>query len=239
MTRVLLLTLLALLAVPAAASASADVYGHARAGRVILLHGLSGDRSIATTPPVDAMRRELVAHGWQVVVPSLPYDLGVGQAPAVRHAVRGDGGAAYAARWHRRFARLVAWAERHHGHAHRLIVGGISWGGLHALRAACEFPEIDGYFAHEPALDPNVLTEFAGVDVRHLMLPAGCTKRLAAMRGYLSYGTADTRVGTDAVRSLIARLRAAHAHLTTRVYPGLDHSTTPEVARALAAWVKR
>lgn len=202
-------------------------------GHIILLHGFTGDHTyFNTATPANSLLYQLRRQGYRVVTPDLPYH-GPDQGAKIRARLTrdNDGGASYARMWRRAFHRIVRWTNRRYGHA-PTIVGGISWGGFHAMQAACTEPHIAGWFAISPVVEVARLNEFAGFDTRGLSLDP-CAHRLATMPGRMSYGDADTRVGVLPQQHL-ATLLANSSSVRVRRYPGLDHTTTPAaIARVL------
>lgn len=189
----------------------------------IVLHGLNS--TVATfegTDPGRSLLAGLRAQGWRVVVPEEPY---ASNPPAIRADISRDGGVSYRARWDAQVARLL----RQIGPAAEIAVVGISWGGLHAFMAACDFPEISLFVVHMPVVRAANLTEFRG-----LLLPGldvtRCAPHLSRLHGQMSYGTIDYRVG---VAPSVALGRAI-ASATVRVIPEHeDHSTTAADVRMM------
>jgi dienelactone hydrolase len=217
----------------------ADVYGKPTTGRVFLFHGLNGNRTFVHEPAFRPLLAGLRARGWQVVVPDLPYDGRLThQARAVRHALR-SGGMTYRATWTRYVSRLITAAEKRYGTTSRVMVGGVSWGGFHALMAACNDPRVTGYFAQTPVVDPRSLIEFSALPLADLTpWSGGCAQRLAAIPGYISWGGRDTRVGTTAVTRLMGALRGLKAPVVGREFPLMGHETPPEAAHGILSWVR-
>ena len=197
-----------------------DVYGYASNHRVYLFHGLSGTRQAMRVHPYDRLIGQLENRGWQIIVPSLPYDAGTRQPAELRPAFA-DGGHSYRQMWQRRFHALLKSVNARYGRVADTTVMGISWGGFHALQAACNEPSISSYAVHEPVVQPTNLIEFRDLSLPDLPLGPGCLRKLAAKTGFIGYGTADTRVGVEPTVALIGRLGVESCR-----YAGLDHSTT-------------
>lgn len=237
-TRLALTTIVTGLMLPATATARTTVYpatSHERA-HAILLHGFTGDHTFYEQAPANTLLQGLRAQGYRVIVPDLPYS-GPEQGPNTRARITqdADGGLSYTRQWRNTFRRLKRWTDKRYGHL-PTIVGGISWGGWHAMQAACAMPSISGWFAISPVVDPGYLGELAGTDTGRMAL-GPCATRLRARAGSLSYGDQDTRVGVLPQRRLGALLRGRSVHV--KCYPGLDHTTTPAAIERALRWAKR
>ena len=192
------------------------VYGPRNApARVILLHGLDGTpQTMLTQPYVQLVR--MLARRYQVIIPDEPFDLATVQANGAQawfgHYGTGSG---YRIMWLQQFRRVVAWADRRYGQK-RLMVAGISWGGMHAMLAACYDHDVAAYAVSSPVVDPDQLTEFS-TDALTALNPNlnGCAPRLNALPGFVGWGDADTRVGDAPVESFLAadrRVRSCRYH---------------------------
>lgn len=214
-----------------------DVYNtpHAR-GRVVFIHGLGSTRGTlrkdAYKKTIDGLR----AQGYQVLVPSLPYDTGDTQPAHLQQVLPAGQGATYTRTWERRFGDLLKWADQRYGKA-RTTVGGVSWGGLHTLIAAAKNPEVSSYFVHAPVVDPNQLKEFRGIPLGNLQMTS-LARQLNNKPGFIGYDGSDTRVGVTPAQTLIGDLRARNAHLQTAVYPTKDHSYDDAAAAGVLKWMR-
>lgn len=236
-----LLALLAAFAISAPAQAAVDTYGTPATGRVFLLHGLRGHRQdFANDPAYRPVLDGLLAQGWQVVTVDEPYDQDPDQAASLQAEFTADPtGKTYRLLWADQIHRLISDADYLYGPAPKTLFGGISWGGFHAIDAACTDSRIDGYFAHAPVIDPTYLAEFNGFPLQDLKLTAhACPQALAQRPGYISWGGADLRVGVEPVRDLIAQLGGMGAPLASVEFPALDHSTTPETISRMLEWTQ-
>lgn len=202
-------------------------------GHAILLHGFTGTHAFWRTQPAAGLLYRLQLQGYRVITPDLPYSgPRQGAKTRARLARNGDAGRGYVRGWRRAFHRILHWTEHRYGHK-PTIVGGISWGGYHAMQAACATPSLAGWFAISPVVDPGALAEFHGLDTSAMTLDH-CSARLAARPGSLSYGDADTRVGVLPQQHLAGLLATTAQTVRVRRYPGLDHTTTPAaIARVL------
>jgi pimeloyl-ACP methyl ester carboxylesterase len=162
----------------------------------VVLHGLSSTvLSFSSTEPGSGLIAGLRAQGWYVIVPEEPYRT----VPALIKPALADGGYAYRAAWDADFAGILAVNEVP-SNANLMVVG-ISWGGLHALMAACDDTAVSEVVVHDPVVDASNLAEFAGMSLPGLSVTS-CAKRFASMRGEMSYGTLDTRVGVAPSQAL-------------------------------------
>lgn len=231
---------LALTASPAAADTftvdglGADTYGRPANGRVFFFHQLAGTRDHATNYP--AFVDGLVARGYQVISTDEPYDHAAPNQSAALRAAFTDGvqGQSYRDQWATDTHDLIAAANARYGAAPRTLMAGVSWGGYSALLAACSNPEVDGYAVTIPAVDPNGLPEWADLPLENLKLwNQGCATRLASIPGYLSWGNADTRVGTSGTRRLLPLLGAS---VTNCEYP-TGHEVPAFTIAGMLRWV--
>lgn len=223
-----------------------DVFNTKNArGRVFLLHGLGGSRQqMRTDPAFRRMIDHLRGQGYQVVVPSLPYDrtpttaAPQTQAQALQQVLPAEQGAGYKKTWDRRFNDLVSWADSRYGRTQN-TVGGFSWGGFNTLLAAAENPRVSRYFANMPVVDPTKLEEFKAFQLGALQT-AKMAQQLRGKQGFIGYGGRDTRVGgVEPVQGLLANLKAQHAPITSVEYPTLGHTTNVETVDNILKWNRR
>jgi dienelactone hydrolase len=193
----------------------------------VVLHGLNSTAAIfSSTEPGRSLISGLTAQGWVVIVPEEPY----ASVPALIKPALAGGGVAYRAAWDPDFASILA-ANHVQANANIMVVG-ISWGGLHALLAACDNTAVSEVVVHDPVVQASSLTEFAGMSLPGLNL-SGCAKRFASMRGEMSYGSLDTRVGVGPSQAL-AKAMMSRSMKIVRETAG--HSTTAaDVTMILAA----
>lgn len=219
-----------------------DVYNTKNArGRVFLLHGLGGSRQAMRQDAFKRMIDHLRGQGYQVIVPSLPYDSTnpqLTQAQKLQQVLPAQQGAAYKHTWDRRFNDLVRWADNRYGRA-QTTVGGFSWGGFNTLLAAAANPRVSRYFANMPVVDPTKLNEFSNIQLGNLQA-AQLARQLRGKQGFIGYGGRDTRVGgTAPVEQLLANLKAQHAPVTSMEYPTLGHTTNIETVDNILRWNRR
>lgn len=199
-------------------------------GNLVLLHGLNDDPSSFLAQSVFAdLRDALLAQEWTVTVPAIDGD-GSGQATYLQGQFTADPtGATHLADWLAQWDDIVTSVESTYGAA-RLMVVGISWGGLYALHAMAH-SNCDACAVHLPAADPNYLTEFSSYDLG--ALSTFPESELSAKPTLIQWATDDTRVGYTAAQSLAAAVGA-----DTREYTSLGHSTTTETNVDVARWVR-
>jgi pimeloyl-ACP methyl ester carboxylesterase len=195
----------------------------------VVLHGLDSTVAIfSSTEPGSGLIAQLTAQGWFVIVPEEPYD----SIPSLIRPALADGGIAYRAAWGAEFASILV-SNRVPANANLLVVG-ISWGGLHALLAACDNPAVSEVVVHDPVVEASSLAEFAGMSLPGLSV-SSCAHRLAAMRGQMSYGTLDIRVGLGPSQQL-AEAIASKSMSVIREVEG-HQTTTADVTMMLRSTV--
>ena len=193
---------------------------------VIVLGGLGDEHAaqFARREPYGDFFADLASRGIEVVIPNLP-DSGPGMATRLA-AIPQSQVAAYRADWDRRVRTLVADVRRRNGDVPIGVVG-ISWGGLHALLAACDVHDFTAVAVHAPVTRPSILTEFSSGSLDALD-PTRCRYDEPM---WVSWGTRDARVGWRGTARLAARVGAAG-----RGYD-LAHETTPHVLDDIEAWM--
>lgn len=193
----------------------------------IVLHGLNSTVAIfSSTQPGIGLIAGLTAQGWRVIVPEEPY----GSVPALIKPALADGGVAYRAAWDADFAAILV-ANGVPADANIMVVG-ISWGGLHALLAACDNPEVSELVVHDPVVQASSLTEFAGMSLPGLSV-TNCAARFASMRGEMSYGTVDTRVGLGPSQALAGAIKSSTMQIVREVEA--HETTAADVTMILAS----
>jgi hypothetical protein len=156
--------------------------------------------------------------GWGADVVLLPL-------PAPRACMFADGGA----RYRERFAAAVfAMTDG----SRENIVGGVSYGGLHAMMAAATSDRFAGWFALLPVTRLDALAEFPGLDVPQFN-PLNETAALGLLPGFLEWGTADDRVNWHLTSQLADHLK----NVRKTEYPGHAHETTQQNIDDLMAWI--
>jgi hypothetical protein len=217
-------------AIPAAgctASFSTSVAYHAPTGtpsgkRVYLFHGYNSPGMWASGIPLDFVNG-LRADGHEVVLPVLPD----GQTCFFT-----NGGWQYREQFVAALNAIKASVETSHGPATN-IVGGISYGGLHAMMAAASTGHFAGWFAHLPVTRVDALTELSGAGDAKRFNPFFDVASLKDTNGFITWGTADTRVNYLLTISLASQMGT----VTQQPYPGQDHSTNAQNVSDMRAFV--
>jgi len=144
-------------------------------------------------------------------------------------------GATYDADVQAAFARANAYVVAKYGHAvgGRNGIMGISFGGLDTEILACSESNVRLFVAHEPATNPNTLSEFAHDNVSRIM-PDRCP--LNNEPGWVSYGLEDARVGYTATVAWAARATAVDPAVTTVAYDQ-PHETISQNISDILTWV--
>lgn len=187
--------------------------------RLILIHGAlypgaNHDNAMMNVPAYKGLVDSLANRGWQVVEFDLP------SQPIQNQWA--DSGKAYRNAFLSKVRQAETWASETYGKAD-YSVGGISYGGLHALIAAEYLPEFTHYFAVLPVMKIGVLSEFTGREAPEF----DATLRylnLAEKRGYLAWNTSDERVGYQHTKNLYLGLRKLGAAVKDSTYKSGGHS---------------
>lgn len=179
--------------------------------RLIFLHGIDGShRDIITVPGYKALVDSLMNSGWQVIA----FDL-----PKSRPTTFDDGGESYRAKYASKLKQAIQWADTNVGVAHVNVIGGISFGGLHALMGAAIEPAINGYFADVP------MTKVEAFSSRWTHSPAFSPfyqiQRLSSIPGHFDYGDRDQVVGYQHTIELASLIGPS---AIIRNNPGMGHS---------------
>jgi hypothetical protein len=124
--------------------------------------------------------------------------------------------------------------ESAHGPAAKNIVGGVSYGGLHSMMAIVTTGRFLGWFAHVPVTRIDALSEFPGVGDVKRFNPFFDIPSLTSTTGFISWGTADTRVNGALTKTLSQSLGAG---VTKIEYVGQDHSTNAQNVVDMVGWV--
>jgi pimeloyl-ACP methyl ester carboxylesterase len=195
----------------------------------VVLHGFASTAHIfATTQPGLSLIEGLEAQGWKVIVPEEPFN----SDPARVRVELYKGGVQYRKLWDTMFRHDLMAA----GPFSTVMVVGISWGGLHALIAACDNPIVSALVVHDPVVDAANLTELSGLSLPGLSLQ-GCTGRLSTLKGEMSYATKDTIVG---VAPSVALANAIASPTMSTVAELQPHETTNDDVMLMlnaALWV--
>lgn len=146
-----------------------------------------------------------------------------------------SGGAEWANAYSSYLPTLVREVDKKFGPARINIIGGVSFGGLHALMGAIQHPEIfKAFFALKPVTDWQQLTElraFPSTSFNPLNQPS----RLALMRGYITYDLSDDRVNGSLTQQLLQKLGSPS--IFGQQFNGSGHSSTPENLMPSVQWL--
>jgi pimeloyl-ACP methyl ester carboxylesterase len=196
--------------------------------RLIMLHGLHGSHTaLLAIHGAAQMMTDLADHGWQVVLFELPY---------TQAAWFLDGGVAYRRAYQAKLEQAMTWADTTLGQVTVTVIGGVSFGGLHALMAPSLHPGVTGYLAVLPVVAVGALTEFAGFSTPAFD-PRQDVTRLAAIPGHVEWGTSDTRVDYRLTVELVAQIIQAGGQVSVREWAGLAHTGLPSWG-SVSTWVR-
>lgn len=205
---------------------SYTVYGAMTATnrRVILIHGLGGS-GVDWNFGVHKLTTDgLISDGAQVIV----FDL-----PKLKSSAFVDGGLQYRTNYKNFLDWLVEDTNTKFGVAAELILGGVSYGGLHAFMGAAITTHFDKYFASLPVTHLNALIEYSSVSAPYFN-PFNEVVTLSSKPGMVHWGSLDSRVNylyTVELVNLIGPNTVGVEH------SGLDHTSVPEIAASLVDWV--
>jgi len=196
--------------------------------RLIFIHGtIDGDHTmLLESPQYHKIITDLVAAGWQVILFDCP--------PKTANSFF-DGGKAYKEAYIAKLRQALDWAETNVGHVTTNVIGGVSWGGAHALIGAALVPDFNAYFGLLPLTQISWLTELRGISTPSFD-PFSLVPQLASKRGYFEYGTADFRVNFTLTMNLISMLQQWQAPVSYKAYEGIGHSA-PANIDSLTQWV--
>ncbi|HEY5749752.1 MAG TPA: hypothetical protein VIU12_26970 [Chryseolinea sp.] len=190
--------------------------------RLIYIHGgVKGESnhlaSLMNSPGNINLVDSLNALGWQVLEFDLPNKKVVSDYWS-------DGGEAYAQAYLSKLNQVVKWSELELGHADDYCIGGVSFGGLHALYGEQHFPIFKKYFALLPVTKLNILKEFAHYDSVPAFDPTREYKKLAKAEGFLFWNTSDSRVGFLHTQKMYTDLKNIQAPIDSLTAPSGGHS---------------
>ena len=124
--------------------------------------------------------------------------------------------------------------ESSRGAAAKSIAGGISYGGLHSMMAAASNGRFAAWFSHLPVTRIDALAEFPLVGDVPRFNPFFDSDSLAQSVGWISWGTADTRVNGALTKSLAQQFSGSVSKVE---YVGQDHSTNPGNIADMVGWI--
>jgi len=173
----------------------------------------------------------LSALGWQVIEFDLP-----NKKPVSDYWE--DGGKAYARAYISKLNQVVKWSEKFLGHANNYFIGGVSFGGLHALYGAEHFPVFKKYFALLPVIKLNALDEFSHYQNVSDFDPADTYRKLEYADGFLFWNTSDTKVDYLLTQELYVNLKNIDAPIDTMT-ASLGGHTVPDNLDFLIRFLQR
>lgn len=195
--------------------------------RAYLYYGLnSGGIDQWSTPPLSDLVSGLRLAGDEVVLASEA-------EPQVNLCAYTNGGWQMREMFNASLNTLLDTIEAAHGPATN-IIGGISFGGLHAMMGSASNGRFSAWFAHVPVTRLDALTEFAGVGEVARFNPFHDVGALALKTGYISWGTADTRVDWTLTKALADLLPST---VTKKEWTGQAHTTTSANVTDMLNWV--
>lgn len=192
--------------------------------RVILIHGFRLNRTNYEVMPFSDLVARLRLAGYEVITFDLPYGMPY-------HFI--DGGVQYRRLFEEQLRGIVARVRADRGPDSSFLVGGFSWGGLHALMGQVLAPDLfSSYFAILPVTDMSAVSELSTVEAPHFN---PLREDLSPYSGLISYGTRDERVNFRLTQELVRQ--TAPLRLTVIEYPGLGHQTTPQAVTDTLTWI--
>jgi predicted esterase len=195
--------------------------------RIYLIHGFRGNSSSYTRGNLKVLTDYLMANGYQVITFNLPY--------TERYFFE-DGGLAYRNLYKTRLEELRAQVDTDLGPAAKNIIGGFSFGGLHAMMGISITTGLfDSYLAMLPVTRINVLAEMSGINSDQFN-PFFEENVLKNFSGKMCWGTADMRVDYRLTITLASDLTGLGANLDTTEFVGLGHDSSIDVINASITW---
>ncbi len=189
--------------------------------RHYMCHGLNGSAATWDSEPFLSVVTGLNAAGDECVLLNLP----IAQACPFT-----NGGWQYREQFNTMLNAVLNDVETNRGVAVKSIIGGISYGGLHAMLGQASNGRFCAWWAHMTvtridALGASGNPELAGIGDVVRFNPFYEVTPLAIKPGYITWGTADTRVDWTLTRALAVQLPST---VTKHEYAGLDHTTNAQ-----------
>lgn len=170
---------------------------------------------------------ELTKRGFQVVSIAIPQI-----APCL---YRGDG-FEYSATVAKALRSVVSNVEGKYGPA-KSIIGGGSIGGIHAMIGYALVPRFSGWFASMSVTKMTALKEFKGISNPSFFDPFFQVTNLKSSTGFMTWGTADTRVDYKLSQELYAEIKSPSIAFVE--YEGMEHDTTDRQIADLVGWIDK
>lgn len=154
-------------------------------GRVIYIHYYNGSANQMNGEYFGVLKQGMISKGYQVV----SFD-----CPKVDELSFIDGGKLYTKNYLEYLDWLIPDLEQNHGPTNELVIGGVSFGGLHTLVAVANRAHyFTRYFTVVSVVDLTVLQPYKGQNV-DTFTALGIAPKLANTPGLMAWGGADTFV---------------------------------------------
>lgn len=193
--------------------------------RLYLFHGLNSSASYWESEPYLSMINAFRSAGCEVIAFNLP---------TAQTCFYSTGGWQYREDFNAMINTVINTVEASHGAALKSIIGGVSYGGLHAMMGTAINGRFCAWWAHLPVVRVDALTELTGVGNAQGFNPQFEVEALGGKPGMIGWGTADTRVNWALAKDLADKLPNT---VTKHEYPGLDHTTNSQGVADIVAWV--
>lgn len=206
-----------------------SVFGdlHDGCSRIFLVHGLRSSEKMFATAPYVTLKDGLVNSCNQVVTFSLPY--------AERYFFE-DGGIEYRRIYKEFLDFVISDTDQKYGVTSKMIIGGVSFGGLHAMMGATIEPRFTRFFGILPVTRIYALDEFKGLNATEFD-PFNEVSALATKDGLLQYGTSDYRVDYRLTVELASNIGQS---VQTIERIGETHDTSnPDILTSTISWVNK
>lgn len=200
--------------------------------RVLLIHGMTTDHiqwcHDEPSGLVDHMWRE----GWQIIMIDLPATKGNSWQPLYDLLTP-----TYRGNFQHTVDTVFAYADTNLHPVTETIVGGISWGGLHALMTAAVEPSVSAYFTFIPVVDIIALHGFENYGLSNFA-PANEIPYLATKKAFVYWGDADAVVDSNIQTSFVTTLQNyPNTIVEAHKQAGLGHALNDEMFNEAKVWV--
>lgn len=192
--------------------------------RVFLIHGMWGSHEMFEIGPYKTLKDALLSQGYEVV----SFD-----CPTFTASLFRDNGSYYKSQLISRLNLAIEQANQAFGHTAKNILGGISFGGMHALVAMAEMPQFEAYFALIPLLQVSKLGYFPNVNNDGFKPEASS---LLNRPGYIAWSSDDLVVDYTQAEQFHMELVNLGADITHEVYANQGHSISNDPS-TLISWL--
>lgn len=165
--------------------------------RLYITHGFGGDKSVYDNYPFNVFFKNITDKCYQII----SYDLPHGD---FNEHFRNQG-LNYRVSFTEYLLKLKSEVDSKYGSVGYNVVGGVSFGGFHALMSVELTDIFDAYFALKPVTDYTALVELANADSTQFN-PFNDSLQLNKIPGLIIYGTRDERVNyrlTERLKSTV------------------------------------